>query len=509
MLLLIKRNAIPIILISLVLGIAYLSYYNYKVQKSLLLQRMQENSLNIASSVSAAMERFEDIKSTMNLEKLVNDISFQLEIFEFRYLEPDGTIRNSMFKEEIGKILSSKTFVETMQGDRRLNTFFFEIRDYVEVMSIYYPIYTNNDLVGIVDLCVDVSEYNIKKGIKEDPELLHRQVDLRNLLKSISGSVTNSLAIQMKTNINEFLRAYVKSTKTITQISVLDEEQNIYISSDASLIGKNLNSSYNKASGIAMVNSKPTYITVLDSHLRSKEKTNLMLSIDATTYVNHESQLLNTAIIISLIALFFALLTSGLIYFTAIEQSRKEKERLEHLVEIRTKEIELLSKTDSLTSLWNRRYLEENLASEFKRAKRYKHELSIMIIDLDHFKNINDTYGHLAGDEVLRQISARIKESQRETDFIGRYGGEEIVVILPDTTLEMSSVVANTIREIIAEKPVEFEGTSIPVTTSIGISSLRENHSEYPLIFAEADEALYNAKQLGRNRVEVFKAKSA
>lgn len=505
----IKKYAIPIILMSLVIGIAYLSYYNYKVQKNLLIQRMQENSLNIASSVSAAMERFEDIKSTMNLQRLVNDISFKLEIFEFRYLDPDGSIRNSMFKEEIGKTLTSKKFIETMQGDRKLNTFFFEVRDYVEVMSIYYPIYTTNELVGIIDLSVDISEYDLKKGVNDDPEILHRQVDIQNLLKAISGSVTNALSIFMKTNINDFLRAYVASTKTITQISVIDEEQNIYISSDMSLLGKNLKDNYNKSSEITMVNSKPTYITLIDSHIGKKnEKTNLRLSIDASTYVNHENQLQNTAIITSLIALFFALLTSGLIYFTAIEQSRKEKERLEHLVEIRTKEIELLSKTDALTTLWNRRYLEEHLALEFKRAKRYNHELSIMIIDLDHFKNVNDTYGHLAGDEVLRQVSSRIKETQRETDFIGRYGGEEIVVILPETQLETSIKVANTILEVISAKPVVFESNSIVVTTSIGISCLKPEHSEYPMIFAEADEALYNAKELGRNRVEIFEAKS-
>lgn len=505
----IKKHAIAIILISLVIGIAYLSYYNYKVQKSLLLQRMQENSLNIASSVSSAMDRFEDIKSTMSLEKLVDDISFKLEIFEFRYIDPDGSIRNSMFKEEIGKTLTSKRFIETMQGDKRLNTFFFEIRDYVEVMSIYYPIYTSNQLIGIIDLSVDISEYDLKEGVKNNPALLHRQVDIQNLLKSISASVTNSLAILMKTNINDFLQAYVASTKTITQISVIDEEKNIYISSDISLIGKNLKNNYNKDSGITMVNSKPTYVTLVNSNLHNKnEKTNLRLLIDASTYVKHENQLLNTAIITSFIALFSALLTSGLIYFTAIEQSRKEKERLEHLVEIRTKEIEVLSKTDSLTNLWNRRYLEENLALEFKRAKRYKHDLSVMIIDLDHFKNINDTYGHLAGDEVLRQISSRIKESQRETDFIGRYGGEEIVVILPETNLEASIKIANLILKVISAKPVEFESNSIVVTTSIGVSSIKEEHSEYSMIFAEADEALYSAKELGRNRVEVFEIKS-
>ncbi|MCW8955026.1 MAG: hypothetical protein OQK48_08825, partial [Sulfurimonas sp.] len=178
----IKKHAIPIILISLVFGISYLSYYNYKTQKNLLLQQMHNNSLNIASSISSAIERFHDIKSTMNLQKLVDDVSFGLEIFEFRYLESDGTIRNSMFKNEIGTILNSKSFVETMREDRKLKTFFFEVRDYVEVMSIYYPIYKGSQLVGIIDLAVDISEYNIKKDSKNNAPVLRRQDDILNLL---------------------------------------------------------------------------------------------------------------------------------------------------------------------------------------------------------------------------------------------------------------------------------------------------------------------------------------
>jgi diguanylate cyclase (GGDEF)-like protein len=466
---------------------------------------MQNNSLNIASSVSAAIERFDDIKSTMNLQKLVNDISFGLEIFEFRYLEPDGSIRNSMFKEEIGEILSSKNFIETMQGDRQLGTFFFEVRDFVDVMSIYYPIYLHNQLVGIIDLSVDISEYTLKKGLKDNFSILRRQVDIQNLLTSINGSITNSLAILTKTNINDFLHAYVNSTKNIKQISIMDEKQNVYISSDKNLIGKVLDHNNFQTSGMTMLNGKLTYIAITDSHItKESSRMKLTLLIDASTYLSHENKLFNTAMITSIIALLFAMLTSRLLYFSAIEQSRTEKERLEHLVKVRTQEIELLSKTDPLTGLWNRRHLEETLEAEFKRAKRYSKELSIMIIDLDHFKYINDTYGHMAGDEVLRQISSRIKNSQRETDFVGRYGGEEIVVILPETNLKTSIKVADDIREIIAKEPVLFESFVINVTTSVGVSALRSEHENYSMIFAEADEALYNAKKLGRNRVEVF-----
>ncbi|MGE4397761.1 MAG: diguanylate cyclase [Sulfurimonas sp.] len=500
-----RKFTVPLILFSLVVGIAYLSYYNYKTQKDLLLRQLHNNSLNVASSVSSAIERFHDIKSTINLQKLVNDVSFRLEIFEFRYLEPDGTIRNSMFKEEIGESLSSKSFNETIKGERKLNTFFFEIRDFVEVMSIYYPIYLGDKLVGIIDLAVDISEYNLQNGSQDNFSILRRQVDIQNLLKSMDGSITNSLAILEKTNINDFLNAYIKSAKNIVEISIIDPQENIYASSDGMLVSTKLKNRELPDSSMIEIDGKLRYRTIIDSHEHENhEKMKLMLLIDATTYLDHENRLFTTATVTAVIALLFALFTSRLIYFSAIEQSRSEKERLEHLVKMRTREIELLSQTDSLTGLWNRRHLEETLESEFKRAKRYSNELSIMIIDLDHFKNINDTYGHMAGDEVLREISARIKKCQRETDFIGRYGGEEIVVILPETDLHTASKVAETIRKTIEKEPVEFEDEIINVTTSIGISSMRNEHENYATLFSEADEALYNAKKLGRNRVEVF-----
>lgn len=508
--LLFKKYTIPLILLSLVLTITYLSYYNYKTQKNLLLVQMHNNSSNIAGSVSSAIERFHDIKSTVNLQKLVDDVSFGLDIFEFRYLDRNGVIQNSMFKEEIGQVLSSNSFHKTMKGEGKLNTFFFEVRDFVNVMSIYYPIYESTELIGIIDLSVDISEYNLKKGSRDNFSILRRQVDIRNLLKSINGSITNSLAILTKTNINDFLHAYVDSTKNITQISIIDKQHKVQISSDKSLIGTSFNGNKLPPPGIAMINGTYTYLSIIDTHpYHDNSNMVLLLLTDASTFANHEKKLLQTAVLTSFLALLFALFTSRLIYYSAIEESREETERLEHLVNERTREIELLSKTDALTGLWNRRYLEEMLDMEFKKAKRYKPELSILFIDLDHFKKINDTFGHMAGDEVLRQASNIIKKCQRKTDFIGRYGGEEIVVILPGTSAEQAEIVAKTIVDAIAEIPIEFESQIIYVTASVGISSLREDHHDYLMIFAEADEALYSAKELGRNRVEVFKQQPA
>lgn len=505
-----KKYNVPIMLIALVMGIAYLSYYNYKTQQNLLLVQMKNNSLNIINSVTAAVERFDDIKSTMSLNKLINDVSLGLEIFEFRYLEPDGTIRNSMFKDEIGKIRDSRSFKQTMLGDLQMKEFFFEVRDYVDVMTIYYPIYANNDLIGIIDLAVDVSEYKVLNSDKQNFSVLRRQVDIMNLLKSIEGSIRNSVAVYQESDMHDFLRSYVSSTKNILQISLIDEQKKVYISSDKTMIGRELRQEELTPPKLVEMNGHLIYRTVIDNGIyKNNVDMKLMFLIDASTYSNHEKQLLKTAIITSVAALIFALITSITIYYTTVERSRKEKERLEHLVKERTYEIEMLSKTDGLTGLWNRRYLEEMLEMEFKRARRDNHDLSIMVIDLDFFKKINDSYGHMAGDEVLRDISARISGAIRKTDFVGRYGGEEIVVILPSQNISKAKEVAGKVLTTISKQPVVFESNDITVTASIGVSSLRKEHHDYLMVFAEADEALYKAKEDGRNRVELFAAKTA
>ena len=506
-----KAYNIPIILLTLVLGIAYLSYYNYNSQKKLLLLQMEHNSQNIVSSVSTAIKRFDDIKSTVNLQKLMNDVSLGLEIFEFRYIEPDAIIKNSMFTEEIGKMHKSQSFIETMQGDKNLKEFFFETRDYVDVMAIYYPIYMDGKLIGIIDLSVDISEYGVIENAYDSFSVLRRQVDILNLLKSIEGSISNSLTISKKTDMHDFLHTYVDSTNSIIQISLIDTHKKIFISSDENATGQKLTTRELLPPSLVNIKGHLMYRTISDSQVQYSEahtKTDmqLMLLLDASTYADHESQLLKTGLITTITALFFALFTSGTIYYSAMERSRKEKERLEHLVKERTKEIEELSKTDSLTGLWNRHFLEETLEMEFKRARRHNHDITLLLIDLDHFKYVNDTYGHMAGDEVLREISQRILGCLRETDFLGRYGGEELVVILPLTSLSKAAKVANIILNTVSEKPVIFESKSIQVTTSIGMSDLRNSHKNISDVFAEADKALYNAKELGRNRVEVFNA---
>ncbi|MDP1896337.1 MAG: GGDEF domain-containing protein, partial [Sulfurimicrobium sp.] len=186
-----------------------------------------------------------------------------------------------------------------------------------------------------------------------------------------------------------------------------------------------------------------------------------------------------------------------------LEQAKKENRRLEQMVKERTEEIEKLSNTDGLTGLWNRRHLEEMLKQEFQRASRHGHSLTVMLLDLDHFKHVNDTYGHLGGDEVLREAATRVRSALRHTDFVARYGGEEIVVILIDTPLSCATVVGEKLREAIANNPVNYEGKDILVTTSIGISAIHADDTCPQNILERADIGLYRSKEGGRNRVTV------
>jgi len=156
---------------------------------------------------------------------------------------------------------------------------------------------------------------------------------------------------------------------------------------------------------------------------------------------------------------------------------------------------------DPVTNIYNKRYFTERLKQEFSLAKRNKTELSLIMIDLDFFKKINDTYGHLAGDFVLGKLSEVFSSMTRDEDIVARYGGEEFVAILPGSGEEGAVICAERIREKIAKTPLMFEGEKINITVSIGIATLDENNLfGSPEDFIEAaDNCLYNSKKSGRN----------
>ncbi len=160
-----------------------------------------------------------------------------------------------------------------------------------------------------------------------------------------------------------------------------------------------------------------------------------------------------------------------------------------------------LSVTDALTGLYNRRNLDVHLEREFLRAKRYKNDLSIAVIDIDFFKKVNDTYGHLCGDYVLKEVAYLIMETFRKTDLVFRYGGEEFVALLTETPIENALIPLERLRSRIENYPFKYNDTPIKITISIGVNSCNDNIENASQFLDMADKALYSAKQSGRNRV--------
>jgi diguanylate cyclase (GGDEF)-like protein len=160
---------------------------------------------------------------------------------------------------------------------------------------------------------------------------------------------------------------------------------------------------------------------------------------------------------------------------------------------------------DTLTNLYNRRYFEERLEVEAQKSFFSDTSLSLVMVDIDHFKRVNDTFGHTEGDRVLCEIASLLKTSVRKKDTVARYGGEEFILILPEAGLEESSMIAERIRRLVEDTPFEIGQAQINLTVSLGISNFpsHQARSKEELV-KMADLALYDAKRRGRNRVNIF-----
>lgn len=164
-------------------------------------------------------------------------------------------------------------------------------------------------------------------------------------------------------------------------------------------------------------------------------------------------------------------------------------------------EIYRMTIVDGLTQIYNKRYLLEFLERELSRCLRYGRALSLMMMDIDHFKKINDTFGHIAGDHVLREVAAAIRTMVRKEECFARYGGEEFSLVMPEAENDKVLVFAEKIRATVAAKTFVFEDRQIQVTLSIGVQQVSPESSEVTAFIAAADEKLYRAKNDGRNRV--------
>jgi diguanylate cyclase (GGDEF)-like protein len=166
--------------------------------------------------------------------------------------------------------------------------------------------------------------------------------------------------------------------------------------------------------------------------------------------------------------------------------------------------IQELAITDSLTGVFARRYSLERLNEELERSKKFKYNFSFLMIDIDHFKEFNDQYGHLVGDAILREVSKVIKDNVRQIDLVGRYGGEEFLAILPEADKEQAKFAAERIRQAVASQQIKVYDENLKVTISIGISTFPQDSQGALTLIEKADLALYDAKGSGRNKVCVY-----
>ena len=187
--------------------------------------------------------------------------------------------------------------------------------------------------------------------------------------------------------------------------------------------------------------------------------------------------------------------------YTALEEANQR-------LQAANSQLVKLSVTDDRTRLYNDRFLRQRLSEEFKRSLRYGTALSIVLLDLDHFKKINDRYGHDCGDSVLKQFGEILVENAREIDIVGRYGGEEFLMVLPNTDGIKAAIVGERVRKATEDHLFHFQEQILRVTTSAGIASIPTNRDvrEEEQFLRAADEALYRAKEAGRNKVIVDRA---
>jgi len=203
----------------------------------------------------------------------------------------------------------------------------------------------------------------------------------------------------------------------------------------------------------------------------------------------------SNTIIIALLATLSISALLGLLFFFTFRMARKISDTRQ--------QIENLAILDALTGLFNRRHVMERFSEELERAKRLQNDLGCIMIDIDNFKTINDTYGHLVGDKTLREVSDILKNSIRTYDIAGRYGGEEFLIVLPDTGFEDTLMLAERIRTNIKTQPVAKSDLTpaITVTISLGIASIRDTDIAIDNMIKRADDGLYAAKKSGKDKV--------
>jgi len=181
--------------------------------------------------------------------------------------------------------------------------------------------------------------------------------------------------------------------------------------------------------------------------------------------------------------------------------NRRLREEIEERKRVE-KQLHRLATTDPLTGAYNRRHFFNLAEQEFNHSDRYENQISIILVDVDHFKEINDTYGHVAGDQLLQTIAKRFLCNLRQMDIFGRYGGDEFVILLPETDLDQARMAGERLHKVVTQTPIETSRGIIRLQISMGVASLN-NSDDMEKLLIKTDQALYAAKEAGRNRVTV------
>lgn len=312
-------------------------------------------------------------------------------------------------------------------------------------------------------------------------------------------------------NLRHFLQPF-----GIVKIKIYDRHKRIIYSTEPALIGKVDEKNRRLANALSgnidaklvtkdkiqdLAEEQLLDVNVVETYVPITSETGAVLGcFEVYVNVTHYREQIRSGLIVmsSLVVLVLGAMF-GLSYLLI----RRGFDQLGHARE----KLESMAKTDALTDIANRGQLMVRGQEEFDRLARYSKKnqlvlsLGCLMLDLDHFRRINDAKGYLAGDHVLKGVAQRLKECVRPYDVIGRYGGEEFIVLLPDTNLEQSLQVAERIRNSIAADVFEYEGVQIPVTASLGVSCSNENDRGLNDLLKRADEGLCKAKTAGRNQV--------
>ena len=277
--------------------------------------------------------------------------------------------------------------------------------------------------------------------------------------------------------------------------------------------GHTVSSSDNGLQACSILESTPIEIIVFDWMMPEMDGLELCRAIRKNTYPGYIFIILLTAkdskddIIRGLRAGADDYLTKPFSHAELVARLNTGKRvlELERSLKDANEEIRILSITDPLTGTYNRGYMTERLPQEIKRARRYSRALSIILCDIDHFKKVNDTYGHLAGDRVLKDFARCIRHSIRQdVDWTARYGGEEFLIVLPETDVNGASVMAERLKSELSQRVTETQGKQISITASFGVVGFGPDTPDEMIspeaMISKADKYLYQAKREGRNR---------